>query len=103
MLKDRQEAIERMCKLQSAVGRVVHQHHHPYDCFCGERERRDGYTSKYWSNAGYAIEWLESLVEKELRRHWLKRKAVDTLRRLTDSALRRLERRLNLKETLDLW
>jgi len=99
MLKDKQEAIEKFCELQSLVGREIDLHHYPYDCFCGKIEKRDGYTSMHWANAGHAFEWIEDLVIKEVRRNMFKRRAVALIRNATDAGLRFLERRMGLDET----
>jgi hypothetical protein len=69
--RTKETAIEEMCRLRQFVMREVFAYEHPAVCFCGKRERDQGYTSQYWFDSPEVFRFIRAaVVEKaaEVRR-----------------------------------
>jgi len=90
MLKDRDAAIRRACKIASHVSKRVHRYRYATDCFCGYREKLDGHASLTFANSGRALDFIDETVKQRIRRHWVKQSVLD----LVDRGLQRLRKKL---------
>jgi len=65
----REEIIERFCKLSSEVWNALIEPLHSNDCFCGKGGFWGGksYSDADFRNEGHALEWIESVVRRELQ------------------------------------
>lgn len=63
---DRQEAIQRMCRLQAEVATRVIGHDSAADCFCGESGFHPLSNPDDYRNEFKAIEFIERAVEEAI-------------------------------------
>jgi hypothetical protein len=70
MLKNRQEAIARLCALQREITDAVLGYDEPNDCFCADASRGGNPDPPgYWQSSGKAIEFIEEAVHEKIARY----------------------------------